>query len=190
MTHNIVHSFCVSDCRTARAQCEIPGPSTQPDPTGQRHWVNHCGFWGPHNPMSILPTRPPNGRTMRLALRKSVFLFPRPTRKEPRRRERDGPTHGSLTERTRAGKAQKRSYLDAPVPKEKPPPAPVPPGATVVEPSVLVAKENPVDMAAGAQRRKEAAGGSGRSSLLKAKGGQAASLLPSRDLAGTSSPRG
>jgi len=80
--------------------------------------------------------------------------------------------------------------LDAPVPKEKPPPAPVPPAATVVEPSVLVPKENPVDMAAGAQRRQEAARGLGRSSLLKAKAGRAASLSPSRDLAGTSSPSG
>jgi len=102
------------------------------------------------------------------------------------------PTEGlrSLAGRTRAGKARKRGYLDAPVPKEKPPPAPVPPAATVVEPSVLVPKENPVDMAAGAQRRQEAARGLGRSSLLKAKAGRAASLSPSRDLAGTSSPSG
>lgn len=87
------------------------------------------------------------------------FFFPDPLERNPAGRERDGPTLGSLAEKTRAGKAKKRSYLDAPVPKEKPPPAPVPPGATVVEPSVLVPKENPVDMAAGVQRRQEAAGG-------------------------------
>lgn len=38
--------------------------------------------------------------------------------------------------------------LDATVPKEKPLPAPVPPGATVVEPRVPDPKENPVAMAA------------------------------------------
>lgn len=39
--------------------------------------------------------------------------------------------------------------LDAAVPKEKPPPVPLPPAATVEEPSVPLPKENPADMAAG-----------------------------------------
>lgn len=43
--------------------------------------------------------------------------------------------------------------LDAPVPKEKPLPAPVPPGATVVEPRVPDPKENPVAMAALSAKR-------------------------------------
>lgn len=123
------------------------------------------------------------------------FFFPGPPERKPAGREKDGPTHESLAGRTPAGegrtpagKARKLGYLDAPVPKEKPPPAPVPPAATVVEPSVLVPKENPVDMAAGAQRRQEAPRGLGRSSLLKATASRVASLLPSRDLAGTSSP--
>lgn len=47
-----------------------------------------------------------------------------------------------------ARKERKCGYLDAPVPKEKPPPVPVPPAATVVEPSVPVPKEKPVDMTA------------------------------------------
>lgn len=47
-----------------------------------------------------------------------------------------------------AGKARKCGYLVAPAPKEKPPPVPVPLAATVVEPSVPVPKEKPVDMAA------------------------------------------
>lgn len=42
--------------------------------------------------------------------------------------------------------------LDAAVPKEKPPPVPLPLAATVEEPSVLLPKENPVDMAAGSAR--------------------------------------
>lgn len=41
----------------------------------------------------------------------------------------------------------KEGVLDAPVPKEKPPPVPVPPAATVVEPRVPDPKENPVAIA-------------------------------------------
>lgn len=64
--------------------------------------------------------------------------------------------------------------LDAPVPKENPPPVPVPPAATVVEPSVPVPKENPVDMAAPAQRLRGAERGLGCSSRLKAEAGRGA----------------
>lgn len=76
-----------------------------------------------------------------------------------------------------AGKASKCGYLDAPVPKEKPPPVPVPPAATVVEPSVPVPKENPVDMAAPAQRLPNAGRGPGCSSRIRAEAGRGA-LLP------------
>lgn len=63
---------------------------------------------------------------------------------------------------------------------------PLPPAATVEEPSVLLPKENPVDMAAGSARRRQAKG-SARRSRLKAQAGPAASLPPSRDLARTAS---
>lgn len=76
-----------------------------------------------------------------------------------------------------ARKARKCGYLDAPVPKEKPPPVPVPPAATVVEPSAPVPKENPVDMAAPAQRVQDAERGLGCSSRIKAEAGREA-LLP------------
>lgn len=77
--------------------------------------------------------------------------------------------------------------LDVPVPKEKPPPVLLPPAATVEEPSVLLPKENPVDMAAGSARPRHAKG-SARRYRLKAQVGPAASLPPSRDLARTPSP--
>ncbi|ELK37798.1 hypothetical protein MDA_GLEAN10011831 [Myotis davidii] len=76
-----------------------------------------------------------------------------------------------------AGKARKCGYLDAPVPKEKPPPVPVPPAATVVEPSVPVPKENPVDMAAPARRLQNAQRGLGCSSRIKAEAGPEALLF-------------
>ena len=48
----------------------------------------------------------------------------------------------------------------------------LPPAATVEEPSVLLPKENPVDMAAGSARRRQAKG-SARRSRLKAQVGPA-----------------
>lgn len=48
----------------------------------------------------------------------------------------------------RVPKLSPTGLLVAPAPKEKPPPVPVPLAATVVEPSVPVPKEKPVDMAA------------------------------------------
>ena len=63
----------------------------------------------------------------------------------------------------------------------------LPPAATVEEPSVLLPKENPVDMAAGSARPRHAKG-SARRYRLKAQVGPAASLPPSRDLARTPSP--
>lgn len=85
---------------------------------------------------------------------------------------RDNPTGTSWENLART--VRKRGYLDAPVPKEKPPPVPVPPAATVVEPSVPVPKENPVDMAAPAQRFQDAERGLGCSSRIKAEAGRGA----------------
>lgn len=78
--------------------------------------------------------------------------------------------------------------LDAPVPKENPPPVPVPPGATVVEPSVPDPKENPADMAAvGAtpSARRERPG-----TLLSphCRGRTCNIAVPGRDQAGSSTP--
>lgn len=57
------------------------------------------------------------------------------------------------------------SYLDAPVPNEKPPPAALPPADTVPEPSVPVPKENPVDMAVSVQLVQHAETGPARALL-------------------------
>lgn len=74
------------------------------------------------------------------------------TGKEACGKREDGDTKGALrgwgSGGIRPRKARKRGYLDPPVPKEKPPPVPVPPAATVVEPRVPDPKENPVDMSA------------------------------------------
>jgi hypothetical protein len=75
----------------------------------------------------------------------------------------------------RGPQSEEGAHLDAPVPKEKPPPVTVPPAAKVVEPSVPDPKENPVDMPApGSTRRR-----SGTHSRFTAEVGQAPSLSPS-----------
>lgn len=63
---------------------------------------------------------------------------------------------------------------------------PVPPAATVVEPSVPVPKEKPVDMAAPAQRPQDAKRGLGRSFRIKAKAGREACSPPQPGPVGTS----
>ena len=73
--------------------------------------------------------------------------------------------------RTGSGKVRMYIYLDAPVPKEKPPLVPVPPAATVVEPSVPVPKENPVDMIAPGQAPKASGKGSGTLHSPQSRGG-------------------
>lgn len=99
------------------------------------------------------------------------MIFLRANGERNQREERRDHPHGSLAGRTRAGKSRKCGYLDAPVPKEKPPPVAVPPGATVVEPSVLVPKENPVDMAAGDSAPSASRKGSGTLFTPQSRGG-------------------